>query len=62
MTADKIWSFTTGTRWMRLPAIAATDPLDAATGVADDEQIRVLHEAMDLSTLNTTVHCLDWRN
>lgn len=56
MTADKVWSFTTGTAVdVTPPTITATDPTDAATGVADDEQIRAFFsEAMDLSTLNTT--------
>lgn len=56
MTADFVWSFTTGsTVDVTPPTITATDPVDAATGVDDDKQIRAFFsESMDLSTLNTT--------
>ncbi len=54
MTADKVWSFTTGSNSdVDAPTISETDPDDAETGVARGKTIRVFFtDAMDLSTLN----------
>lgn len=56
MTANKVWSFTTGVNVdVTAPTITATDPADAATGVDRDDHIRAFFsEPIDLSTVNTT--------
>lgn len=56
MTADRVWSFTTGsTVDVTAPTVTTTDPDNAETGVPDDENIRAFFsEMMDLATLNTT--------
>jgi hypothetical protein len=56
MTANKVWSFTTGVNVdATAPTITATDPADAATGVPRDDLIRAFFsEPIDLSTVNTT--------
>ena len=56
MTADRVWSFTTGsTADVTAPTVDTTAPADAATGVARDFNVRAFFsETMDLSTLTTT--------
>ncbi len=56
MTADEVWSFTTGVNVdVTAPTVTSTDPANAATGVARDDHIRAFFsEPIDLSTVNTT--------
>lgn len=53
MTADKVWSFTTGSSVdVTAPTVNATDPANAASGVARDATVRAFFsEVMDLSSL-----------
>lgn len=56
MIGNRVWTFTTSsTADVTPPTVTATDPTNAAVGVAKDKQVRVFFsEAMDLSTLTTT--------
>src|SRR5439155_11549006 len=60
LAADLVWSFTTGViPDTTAPAVSATVPANAATGVATGAQIAfTFSEPMDASTINTATFTL----